>query len=487
LLGGAAGFLVRNASPATVADLDMFHEMALIREALSIGRIPYEDSFAFVPTVTPVVHHEWGTGLVLYLFAVTSGWGLSGIVLLRWLLVAAIGIGAWMVARRRGGDEVVLALLASVGATLVGAGFSPVRAQMFTYLFVIAMLLLVPAHARLGMRFVLAWLAIFVVWLNMHGGFVVGMGLFAIFTAESAARTFVETGRASMVWHEDRHLFLALFAMLLLVLVNPYGWHYPGYVLEALRLDRPLIAEWGPIWDPRVAPFLQLGFTVSLAVVLYAVFHRRHLALLPGLPMLAAAGFFAVRHQRIVPIYAILWFCLLPGYLAGTPLEVLLRRWAKRYAPAVAITGLIIALFGAMSFVRSQAWRLELPETPQAKGIHYPVGAVRFLEQAGFSGNLMTHFTAGAYVSWMLHPRVRVGLDSRYEVAYPPEWIMENAALYAAQGHWQSVLERYAPDAVLVPVHAPLDAALRGSGEQTGWNEWYRDGGYAVYGTTTAP
>jgi hypothetical protein len=483
---GAIGFLLRNVAAATVADLDMFHELALIREALELGRIPYSDHYAFVPTVYPVVHHEWATGAVLYLFSVTTGWGMAGISLLRWLLVVAIAAGAWIVARRRGGDPLLMALLAGAAAMLVAPGLSPVRAQMFTYLFVIAMLLLAPAHERLRWRFVVAWLAIVVVWLNMHGGFLVGFGLFALLVVEQASRSWVEHHSLEAIWRENRYLLTAVVAMPALMLVNPYGWHYPGFVLDAVRMDRPLIAEWAPLWDPRVHPVLLLGVGTSLLVLLYAVLRRRRLALLPGLPMLIATTYFAIRHQRIVPIYGVLWFCLVPGYLAGTPLETLLRGAARRFRPLVATGLFAIAVFGGWTVVRERAWQVRIPESPAEGEMYYPVGAARFLQQVGFSGNLMTTFDSGSYVMWTLYPDVRIGMDSRYEVAYPPEWMLENAALYLAEPGWRKALERYGPDAVLVPVGAPLDDVLRQPPTQALWHEWYRDGGFALYGRTAA-
>ena len=45
---------------------DAFHEMALVRVFAETGKFPIGDVFAFTPTVHPAVHHEWGTGLVLY-------------------------------------------------------------------------------------------------------------------------------------------------------------------------------------------------------------------------------------------------------------------------------------------------------------------------------------------------------------------------------------------------------------------------------------
>jgi hypothetical protein len=63
----------------------------------------------------------------------------------------------------------------------------------------------------------------------------------------------------------------------------------------------------------------------------------------------------------------------------------------------------------------------------------------------------MTPFEAGAYVSWKLYPRVKVSLDSRFEVAYPIESVKENIAFYQASENWQDMLKRYPTDAILIP------------------------------------
>ena len=72
-------------------DPDMFHEMALIRQAIELGHLPLEDDFAYTPTRSPVVHHEWGTGAVLY--CLTQLAGPAGILTLKYVIAAAIGLG----------------------------------------------------------------------------------------------------------------------------------------------------------------------------------------------------------------------------------------------------------------------------------------------------------------------------------------------------------------------------------------------------------
>jgi len=76
----------------TDVDWDVFHELALIREAVALDRLPTRDVFAYTPTVTPVVPHKWGTGAVLYLVTVSSGLGAAGLLPLRSSLCLFIGV-----------------------------------------------------------------------------------------------------------------------------------------------------------------------------------------------------------------------------------------------------------------------------------------------------------------------------------------------------------------------------------------------------------
>src|SRR5437762_3685670 len=68
-----AGLLLLVSGAATYVDPDVWHLMALAREGIARGRVPLEDSFAYTPTVHPMVQHEWGTGIVLYGLATHGG------------------------------------------------------------------------------------------------------------------------------------------------------------------------------------------------------------------------------------------------------------------------------------------------------------------------------------------------------------------------------------------------------------------------------
>ena len=48
----------------TFVDPDMYHGLALARESLAAGHLLIDDIFAYTPTVSPVVHHEWALGTI---------------------------------------------------------------------------------------------------------------------------------------------------------------------------------------------------------------------------------------------------------------------------------------------------------------------------------------------------------------------------------------------------------------------------------------
>ena len=90
---GLIGIVLGLLGTSTFVDPDVFHSMALFRSALALGHIPTEDTFSYVPTVSPMIHHEWGTGALLYLLTVSAGLGATGLMALKYLISAGIVIG----------------------------------------------------------------------------------------------------------------------------------------------------------------------------------------------------------------------------------------------------------------------------------------------------------------------------------------------------------------------------------------------------------
>jgi hypothetical protein len=452
--------------PLTTIDPDAFHEMALFREALRTGRVPTEDVFAYTPTVSPCVHHEWATGLVLYATAMTAG--AAGIMALKYLLVAAICGCCLLCACWRGASLANLSVCSLLAVSLARIGFTTIRAQVFTLLALALLLLLLDQDRQGKRRWVLVWVPVYWAWLNLHGGFVVGLGILGLHWFEQVIR------QRTPQWH----LIVTGMVLLLVLPLNPYGLTYLPYLWRAVRMPRPQITEWAALWeDPDPAQLLAYGASVLiLAYCLLRVGPRR----MPGFLIVLACGVLALRHVRHLSLYAVAWWCYTPGFFQQTPVGGSLTVFWERQRHFVLTLLLALTVLCLLVAWPRKPWELSVPTTaggPTADKILYPAGAVRYLREQGFQGNLMTPFVEGAYVSWELGPAVKVSLDSRFEVAYQPGLLEEQTAFYLAEEGWQQTLARYPTDAVLVRRTAVVAPKLR---ELQSWTCVYQDDAYAI-------
>jgi hypothetical protein len=444
-------------------DPDAFHLMALFRESLRLGWIPIQDRFAYTPTVVPCVHHEWGTGALLYLATETLGAG--GILFWKYSLAVLLALTWFALHRGKGTPIAVVAVLCPVGILLVATGFSTVRAHVFTLLFTAILLLFLERDRRGDRGWILPWLVVHFVWLNLHAGFVVGSLLFGLHIVEQRVR------RAPV-----RHLLLVAAGMAALVFANPYGWRYVPALIHGLTLDRSIVSEWDPIW--KEAPEVLAVFGFSLLLCGYAL-GRRGWRGTSGIVLAAASAAVACLHQRNASIFGVVWLSLVPGWIDGTPLGDALSAWSASRPRALAAIGTVVALASACVVIAREPWYLRVPANPgEHESLLYPAGAVRYLDESRFEGNLMVPFTVGAYVSWKLYPRVRVSFDGRLEAAYPPQAAKENRDFYGAREGWHATLEKYPTDLVLAPSASRIASALS-SGRS--WKPCYRDDAYAIF------
>jgi len=274
-----------------------------------------------------------------------------------------------------------------------------------------------------------------------------------------------------------------------LIILNPFGYAYYRYLWQATTLDRPYVAEWASVWQVA-SVHQQIVFVASILLLTYAVSVRR-LRGCDGLAIILVTAYVSVSHARLLPFFAIAWFCYLPRYLKGTAIAVAVKnvwdRWDRLLRGALAIACCLLLLRVATM----EPLRLLVPNQPLRQlgdPIAYPVGVAIYLQDVGFRGNVMVHFNHGSFVMWTLYPRVRVSMDGRYEVAYPPSLAERIHALYTTGENWESILREYPTDAVLVPEWSVLNQILLEHGQDAStthangaWRRVYVDDEFSLY------
>jgi hypothetical protein len=461
----------------TTADPDLWGYLAFGRLFWDQGQFPYLDVFAYVPTLKPWVYHEWLTGVVFYPLYRTLG--APGLQVLKYALgLAAMG-AVYLTARRRRADLLPTALLMFFSLSCITFGYSAVRAQVFTYGFFALFLYLLETARLSGNRRWLWLLApIQIVWCNLHGGFLAGLGLILLYAVGEALSR--RPCRPYLGW------FLVAG---LATLINPYGLKYWSYLAQAVTMPRPEITEWvslyegykqGSVGGQEFYHFL--GFVV-LAVLL--AWWARWREITPALVLLFTL-YLAVTHNRHQVFFGLTFGAYLPVLVTAFFRE--LRTWpgvmALKHRLGWKIPALMVMLligFFAFRFISRNPLQLEIAAVPQldAKaGMYYPVDALDYLEQHRLSGKLLVFFNWGEYCLWRLYPQCLVAIDGRYETVYPASVRQEYFDFLGAREGWRNFLAHYPPDLILIPLRSGIYGLLSRDPE---WRQVYADPGCVLF------
>ena len=438
-----------------VADGDLWGKLAIGAHVWKYGTVPAHDMFAFTPVLPQYIEHEWGAGTIF--FGVLKFFGPAGLMILKiFLAFAALGAAA-AVARKIGCPWEALLLLAIPAAACLQLGYIPViRSHAFTYAF-FAFTLFGLESIRAGEKwpaFVLP--AVMLVWSNVHGGFVAGLGAMAVYAVFSLP-----------LRPPARLMSATLGASALATLINIYGFRFWPYLLSALLNRRPHIVEWQPLplWANDVFFSFRILFLLVVLVVGLAWRHTEKKSW-PGLAMLAITAALAWHSRRHAPFFGVtaLAFAgpfvhaMLAGGFRRLPL-----RWRNAFRPVLATT----VVYGALAVgVAARVLPGASLEVLAPVG-HDPVREVDILSRAQAAGNLATPFEWGCYCSWRLYPCIKISMDGRYETTFPESTFDLNYNFYQKLGpDWDRLIRDYAVDYVILELARerlrPEDLEARG-------------------------
>ncbi|MBM4285977.1 MAG: hypothetical protein FJ128_12140 [Deltaproteobacteria bacterium] len=460
----------------TVADPDLWGYLAFGRLFWETGRFPYQDVFAYTPTLSPWVYHEWLTGVVfypLYRFA-----GAAGLQLLKYALAVGTLVLLYLAARRRGAEPLAAALMIWMVQLFLEMGYSPVRAQVFTYFFFALSLYWLERARDTGSRWCLLGLVFLQIpWSNLHGGFLAGLGLIALYAVGERL-----SGRPCKP-------YLVAFGLAgLASLVNPYGFYYWKYLLPAVTMDRPQITEWFSFLQAYrsglpLESWLYLA-AVTLFVILLAVWARwRDLT---AWLVLGVTLYLGIRHQRHQVFFFLAVGAYLPQplslFLASLRARPRLQQAGRRLGWAVpCCLALLLSAAYAHGLVSRGPLGLTLPALPDPhnhQAVYYPLGAVRHIQAHALKGRLLTEFSWGEYLLWTLYPTCKVALDGRFETVYPETVAQKYWNFIYGRDTWRRFLEDYPPDLILVDPRSRVTAFLL---REPGWVRVYADAGSVLF------
>ncbi len=441
------------------------------------GAIPRGDPFSFTVAGKPWITHEWLSEVIMY--PAYAAFGYSGLIV---LFAVVITLGWWLVYRQvraDGAGQVYAGLLLALGA-LTSLSLWGTRPFAFTLLLAPTFALLLRRWQLGDNRALLPLPPLMAVWVNLHGGYIFGLGLFALYLAGwIGARLLNQDEQTGDV----RPLVLAALACFLATLANPNTYQILWYPFDTLGSSamREYLADWP---SPDFHELQSLPFAAMLALFFVAAARRGKRASITDILLVLALAGMGLQSVRHTPLFALVTTPVLARWLRG--LHDDLRTLAARGGLAnLASTGELSARPGTVRLAINWVVLLitlavvfaRLAETVPNDAVlafqrqHFPVDAARFVEQAAIGGRIYNAYNWGGYLILRWYPERLVFIDSRADV-YRDEFIEEYLEAYYVRPGWRQTLDRYAVDYALLEAGGPLQILLLTSGE---WRELYRD------------
>lgn len=438
-----------------VVDSDLWFHLAYARQMVASGSLVVDHTmFSWTPSDNRVIYCAWIAQLVfLRLFVL---FGLPGLFALRYtVFVAALAVVVWY-ARRVGALWHPLVPVSAALALLMSSGAVFIKPQLASYLLMATLVVIVACiRQRTAWSGALAWTLplLMLLWVNTHGGFVVGLAYLATEAASEALNRHWSPAHALPPDLTKRLLspFALAFAA---TFVTPYGWHYP---LQFLTVDLPAsdlraVRDYDSIFADAQRSLHYAEYGTMAAAILLTLVAGRSFRRGVDWSLLVPNAVFAFLYTY----YARLTFFWAPLFLLSVLRMLSDRRgwtWPTSAARArmVALASLVLtATLAAHAAYAQRSSPVVGSWVGFGNGYWNPEAEAEYIAQHFPVERVGNDYNSGGYLIWRLWPQTQVFMDARY---FPyRSWFQEYLTLEDASG-LPALLQKYSADVWCVQLH----------------------------------
>lgn len=460
-------FVLTFSLTASGYDYDFWARLIAGMGFVQSGHVLKQDFLSYTPTHT-WFDHEWGSGVVFYL--TQHFFSSAGILILQALLIFLIFFLITKIVELRGVKTTnaynflfYFFTFSAMGQTLN----EPIRCQMFTFLFFTLFIYILELARKGCNRPLFALPFIMIVWNNLHGGCVSGIGLICIYIVGELLNK-----------KSVRKYIYALIPTVLVLPINPWGLGYLEFLFKATTMKRPDVLEWiSPFSSYFAMKFLKFKFFAlflllsEFGLVVKQIISKTFDFDKTKFLVIAVTLFLAGQHAKMIPLFVITACCFLYDDFY-TVFNALTKNFFNKIAKTkdIIIYGLIF-LF-ALANLRPRAFE------PILKWDKYPIRAIEFVKINNLKGNLLIDFGQGSYASYKLYPQNKIFMDGRYEEVYFDYMVPILKNFYLVNDGWDELLRRFPPDVMIIETFYPVYDVLQKSQD---WKLVFIDKKFGVF------
>ena len=414
---------------------DLWWHIATGRWIIEHRSLPLTDPWSFTRAGLPWLQHEWLSDVIYQAWIIL--FGLGSLVYWKWAVLLITFLILFAVVRQLAREH-ISSYCSVLLAVAVAAPFLDLRPHLYSLLGYVLLLYVALVRKR--------WLPflplLFLVWVNLHAGFIWGLIALSILLLPSVVSNS-EKGRKRPV---------AIWAICVVVcLLNANGigaFTYPmKYAFDSSSPFKSL-AEWLPPFvpggiDSPLYPYAIAVFIVAgLFSFLWPAYRKQKgvpiISLALGLLTLAMS----LTSRRFIPLFAIS-----QALLVAPVLGYLLSPYAERIPDIVA--PVVAAVVGLV-------WMIPYPVSQHA--FHYlasddnfPIETCNFIDVNQLNGNIFAHYRWGGYLNYRTDGKMKVYIDSRADTVYDDQTYMQYATVQHYNPGWIDVIENSGAQYILWP------------------------------------
>lgn len=449
-----------------IHDPDMWWHLKVGEYIFENREVPKADFYSFSNSGHPWIAHEWGSELIYYLSY--KGWKFRGLFAVNLLFLSLTFLVLGRLIYNRAHQDLSITTAILIITTVFSSLFWVFRPHLMTYLFFIGYIFILEKY-RQGRNYLWVLPPVMVLWVNMHGSFIMGIVLICIYLLSG----FFRTGLGRLVsekWSRSqlKALGLTLLLTAVAVLVNPNTvemYCYPFFTLNSEAIIEN-ISEWSApdFHHPIFKAFLAYLFLVYAAIIISRKTVRLEDVLMLGLVTYLAM--FGVRNIALFvfvtgPIWAEHLAALIPGQ-----------------RPQQQLVGLNWLLMAAVLAYGVYAFPPQMSVDEMVNKDRFPYEAVQYMRENNLDGTLFNDYAWGGYLLWTRFPANKIFIDGRADI-YEDKVLPEYVEIMKLKPNAYYLLLKYNPEYIILPPAAPINHLLRAKGN---WKVIYQDKVALIYG-----
>jgi hypothetical protein len=316
---------------------------------------------------------------------------------------------------------------------------------------------------------------LFLLWVNLHGGFISGFILILIYLMGNLAKYLLSRDESRELHRQKTKVLTFTFVICLLVsLINPYGFNMILYPFKLIS-QKLIMDHMAEFQSPNFhhTPLLPSKYFLLVMILVIGIL-KKNLDVIEILLIVVFADM-ALFSQRFI-----LLFCIVAAPVLLRNAQWILNQTKNRFVELfqkksedislmdASGSGYLWLVVGILIIVLSVATnRIEHKFDESRK----PVEAVNFLKKASLKGNMFSDDEFGDYIIYSAYPQYRVFIDSRVDM-YGIDHFKDYLTMVYFKPGWEKIIEKYKIDWAILDSDSFLSRYLT---ERKDWRLIYSD------------